>query len=229
MHSGGRRHIVSGVVAVGFMLTATTILSKLGYLTHVWFWPDLALIGTLLLGVPFWVLPGLRKHVRLAGFVIGYGVALVFIVTAATASYPGAEHVVVENLFLVMLMAIGAMPLRPLRTLALGSSMFVTYVVAMALYPETLFVPDVSPLDLAALFAVILIFVGLTAIVYHQRASAFQARQQVLRTQAQVTLAKSAAQGRLAAALSHELNSPIGVIKSNVSTLAVALEEVTGF
>ena len=223
---GLRAVVFIAVVGIGFMLTVTTILSKLGYLSDVWVWPDLALMGIGLVAVPFWVLPGLRKHARLAVCFMGYGVVLVFIVTAATASYPGAEHMVVENIFLVMLVAIGAIPLRPLHTLALGSSMFVTYVGAMALYPETLFTPDVSPLNLASLFLVTLIFVGLTAVVYHQRASAFQARQQVLRAQAQVTLAKSAAaQGRLAAALSHELNSPIGVIKSNLSTLAVALEK----
>ena len=74
------------VVAVGFMLTVTTTLSKFGYLSDVWVWPDLALIGTLLLGVPFWVAPRLRKHARLAGCVIGYGVALIFIVTAVTMS-----------------------------------------------------------------------------------------------------------------------------------------------
>ncbi len=223
---GLRAIVFITVVGVGFMLTVTTILSKLGYLSHIWVWPDLALMGTGLVGVPFWVLPRLRKHARLAGCVIGYGVALIFIVTAVTASYPGVEHAVPPNINLVMLVSIGAMPLRPLHTLALGSSMFVTYVGAMAIYPEKLFVPDVSPLNLASLVVVTLIFVGLTAVVYHQRASAFQARQQVLRAQAQVTLAKSAAaQGRLAAALSHELNSPIGVIKSNLSTLAVALEK----
>ena len=155
------------VVGVGFMLTVTTFLSKLGYLSHVWVWPDLALMGTGLLGVPFWVVPRLRKHARLAVSVIGYGVVLIFIVTAVTASYPGVEHAVPPNINLVMLVAIGAIPLRPLHTLALGSSIFVTYVGAMALYPEKLFVPDVSPLNLTALAAVILIFVGLTAIVYH--------------------------------------------------------------
>ena len=43
---------------------------------------------------------------------------------------------------------------------------------------------------LFVIFVVTLIFVGLTAVVYHQRAYAFQASQQVLRAQAQVTLAK---------------------------------------
>jgi signal transduction histidine kinase len=66
----------------------------------------------------------------------------------------------------------------------------------------------------------------LTALIYRQRVLAFQARQQVMRAQAQLALAESAAaQGRLAAALSHDLNSPIGVIASNLSTLGSALKK----
>ena len=105
---------------------------------------------------------------------------------------------VVGNIFLVMLMAIGALPVRPFHTLAFGSSMFVTYVGAMALYPEKLY----RSRCLAVKFGLPLcrdsLFVALTAIVYHQRASAFQARQQVLRAQAQVTLGQERGGARTA-------------------------------
>jgi signal transduction histidine kinase len=71
---------------------------------------------------------------------------------------------------------------------------------------------------------------GVTAIVYRQRASnhemhqrALRASEDLRRTQAKLLITENAAvMGRLAAALSHELNSPIGVLTSAVETLATA-------
>lgn len=206
-----------------FMLFVTSILKTVGLLTRVWLWPDLAIMGAAFLAIPFLWVPELQKHARLVGCVIGYCVELVFVVTAVTTTFPGIESVVPHNFTVVMLVGLGALPLRPLQTLGLGSSMLMTYLGAMILYPDKIYLPDVSPLYLSSLFVVTIIFVALTAIVYHQRAYAFQARQQVVRAQARLAVAEStAAQGRLAAALSHELNSPIGIIGSNLQTLASA-------
>jgi signal transduction histidine kinase len=72
-----------------------------------------------------------------------------------------------------------------------------------------------------------LLATGLTAVVYWQRRSNYQAHQNTLRAaedlrkaEARNLLTQNAASvGRLAAALSHELNSPIGALVSGVDTL----------
>jgi signal transduction histidine kinase len=210
------------------MLGITSLLKKLGYVSVVWTVPNLAIVGIGLAAAPFCIFPGLREHARLVGCVVGYCVTLTFLLTATVApnELPGAVPVVPQNILLVMLVGIAALPLRPLQALALGSSTWVSYVTATALCPETLFIPDVTPLLLTSLIVSIFICTALTAVVYHQRDSAFQARQQVWRAQARLTLSESAAaQGRLAAALSHELNSPIGVLGSIVDTLSLVLEK----
>jgi signal transduction histidine kinase len=216
-----------GAGAAIFMLSVTTLMSRLGYLTHVSVATDLAIVGLSLLVSPFWLSPGLHRFARAAGCLLGFGVVFTFVVTAvAGPNTPGGAQVVPYNIVLVMMFIVAALPLRPLQTMALGVALVGSYLGGMILFPEALFVPDVTPLFLASTVLVILVCIGLTAVIYRQRASAFQARQQVMRAQAQLALAKSAAaQGRLAAALSHELNSPIGVIASNLSTLGSALKK----
>ena len=208
-----------------FMLTATTLLNHLGYLTHVLLATDLSIVGLCLLVFPFWLVPRLNRFARVAGCVLGFSVALTFIVTAvATPNTPGVAQAVPYNIVLVMMFIVAALPLRPLQTLGLGMALVGSYLVGMMLFPEALFVPDVTPLFLASTVLVLLICIGLTAVIYRQRALTFRARQQAMRAHAQLALAESAAaQGRLAAALSHDLNSPIGVIASNLSTLGSAL------
>ncbi len=209
-----------------FMLGLTSLLKALGYVSVVWTIPNFAIMGTGLAAAPFSRIPRLRRHARLVGCLVGYFVGLTFVVASILFpdELPGAVQAVPQNAVLVMLVGVAAMPLRPMQALALGSSIWGTYVGAIAVSPERLFIPDVTPLLLASLIVSIFICTGLTGVVYHQRASAFQARQLVLRAQARLTLSETAAaQGRLAAALSHELNSPIGVLGSSVDTLSLVL------
>jgi len=205
------------------MLVFTSILKALGYLSEVWIETDLAIIAVGLAATPFWRKPSLQKHARAAGCLVGLFIGWIFIVTAGVSSQPGMDQAVPYNLLLVMLVAMAALPLRPLQTMSLAGSLLLSYVVALAVYPEKLFVANVTPLYLASLSVAALISVGLTAVVYRQRASAFLARQQLLRAQASLALAESsAAQGRLAAAMSHDLNSPLATLRSNLETLARA-------
>jgi signal transduction histidine kinase len=69
----------------------------------------------------------------------------------------------------------------------------------------------------------------LTAVIYAQRSAAYRSRQQALRSFEELRIAQgrlllsetAASQGRLAAALSHELNSPIGALSSAVETMVL--------
>jgi signal transduction histidine kinase len=215
--------------APSFMLAVTLVLNRLGFQSGLWVWQDFAIMATGLAAAPFGSHGSrLRRHARLVGVAVGYCVALVFIVTlvAAPHAFYGAENAVPMNITLVMLVGIAALPLQPMQTLGLGLALWTTYLGAVVLFPEQAFIADETPLFLGSLVVVTLICTGLTAVVYHQRAEAFQARQQVLKAQARLTLSESAAaQGRLAAALSHELNSPIGIINSNLDTISLVLEK----
>ena len=79
---------------------------------------------------------------------------------------------------------------------------------------------------------VILISSGLTAMIYQRRLVAFRARRQAVEALEQLQEAQSrllisetaASQGRLAAALPHELNTPLGAFNSALDTLATVYE-----
>ncbi len=79
-----------------------------------------------------------------------------------------------------------------------------------------------------------LICTGLTAVVYHQRVSSYRARRdaqesfdELRRAQSRLLISENAAsQGRFAAAVSHELNSPIGSLSSALDTLFLAYEKL---
>ena len=148
-----------------FMLSVTALLSRLGFLTRVWLWPDLTIIGLCLLAFPVWLVPRLHRYARLAGCVLGYGVVSVFMVTAiADPSMPGAAEAVPYNIVLLIMLLVAAFPFTPLQTLAVGIAMVTTYLVCIGLYPDALFVPDVTPLFLASMALVILICIGLSAV-----------------------------------------------------------------
>jgi signal transduction histidine kinase len=77
------------------------------------------------------------------------------------------------------------------------------------------------------MFVLTMLSTVLTAVVYHQRLSrheahlrTLQAAEDLRQAQARVLLSENAASlGRLAATISHELNSPIGALLSGVDTL----------
>ena len=81
---------------------------------------------------------------------------------------------------------------------------------------------------------VILISTGLTAVIYRRRLEAFRARQQAVdaleqlqKTQSRLLISETAAsQGRLATALAHELNTPLGAFNSTLDTLATVYEQL---
>jgi signal transduction histidine kinase len=211
-----------------FMLSATSLLFLFGLQSRIGLVPDLAIMTSGLLGLPFFALPSLNRYARVAGCVVGYCVALVFIVAAALGpeALPGGAYMGPHNMTLVMLVGIAALPLRPMHMLALGVSMLASYGATIILFPAQVFVPEVTPVFFASLVFIVLICTGLTTVVYHQRAESFQARERLLQAQAKTALAESAAaQSRLAAALSHELNSPIGVVRSSLDTLSLLVEK----
>lgn len=122
-----------------------------------------------------------------------------------------AEVYAATALTVILMTAVAAVPLRPIQTLLLA------LITAAA---------HISPLYVLMLTSV---STALTAVLYDQRYSTYRAHQEALRVseilasaQSRVLLSENAASiGKLAAALMHELNTPIGTLKSSVDTLVV--------
>ncbi|MBK9168250.1 MAG: HAMP domain-containing histidine kinase [Bryobacterales bacterium] len=160
-------------------------------------------------------------------------VAVVLVIASLmlVTQLPGTGHYIPGRITAVMMVVVAAIPLLPMQTFALGASIGLFYFVALAVSRGRDWVPatELDLYDHAFMLVVTLISTALTAVVYHQRAAryqsylaALQASMELRAAQSQVLLSESAASlGRLAAALSHELNTPLGVLRSAVDTLLI--------
>jgi two-component system NtrC family sensor kinase len=131
----------------------------------------------------------------------------------------------------MMLVAITVAPLRPLHTFLLGLAIWISYL--GALNPCRVWdIHDLNALDsphLAFVFMLTLLSTGLAAGLYGQRTSSYNAQQESVRiaqdlaaAQVRALLSENAISVcKLAAALTHELNTPLGAQKSSVYTMVV--------
>jgi signal transduction histidine kinase len=180
-------------------------------------------LGVFAVAFSFW--RGGRSHARLAGMVVGYGVAVVQFVTAASVvDRPEVGVFLFSGIVTgVMLIGITALPLKPLQTLGLGTAIVLTY----GLSRQWVVPAGSDAVDLVMVAQVVFLCTALTMVVYRQRALGYRARQsarealQELRSaQARLLVSENAhSQTRFAAALSHELNTPLGALKSALDTL----------
>lgn len=136
----------------------------------------------------------------------------------------GAEDLILGQTTLVMLLAVAALPVRPAQTLALGLGLGAAYAGLVEWLAPSL---GIQTAYLLFIVTLTLVSTGLTAVIYSQRVAGYQSYVQTVhaleglrQAQSRMLLAENAASlGRLAAALSHELNSPIGALMSGVDTL----------
>jgi two-component system, NtrC family, sensor kinase len=118
---------------------------------------------------------------------------------------------------LVMLVAVTIVPLRPMHTFWIGMGIGAIYITS-TIYAKRALGEGTGPAENYVLFIIMLTLLctAITAVVYHQRRANFDLRQ----AQARALLAENASSlARLAAALSHELNNPMGAMLSGVDTL----------
>jgi signal transduction histidine kinase len=198
------------------------------------FWQSAVIIALGVAALPLSFVPSIRPRARFLGCSVGYLVALTFIVSSvwASSSLPDAVHHVPGNITLVLLVGLAALPLKPLQTLTLGLFIVASYQAVLLVAPSFNIYPDSDPTHIISTSVVVLICTALTAVIYSQRSSAFLARQQALRSfedlrtaQARLLLSENAAsQARLAAALSHELNTPIGALGSALETMLLVFK-----
>lgn len=142
---------------------------------------------------------------------------------------PAAEHFIPGQITLIMMVAVVAAPLLPWQTLLMGFGMGLIYWGVAGAHSHTL-VPGataVDPTEFLLIILITLLAVVMSGVLYAQRSAAFlsyaatvRAAEELRLAQQQVGLAENASSlTRLAAALSHELNTPIGALTSGIDTL----------
>jgi signal transduction histidine kinase len=141
---------------------------------------------------------------------------------------PAAVDYIPGQITLVTLVAVAAVPFRPTDTLVFGFLAESIYVLlAMAAHDLMGIGGGVDPVYVLFIFMLSLLATGLTAVLYEQRRATYEWHRNSLRAGEDLRAAErrnllsqnAASVGRLAAALSHELNSPIGALVSGVDTL----------
>ena len=143
--------------------------------------------------------------------------------------FPRALDYVPAQIVSVLLVGLAAVPLRPLQAFALAFAIHALYALSLvsAQAWELLASAEWDAASHVFLFMITLLSTGLTGVIYHERSSRFRSHQDAVRfwrelryAQSRALLADNAASlGKLATALCHELNSPLGALSSAVDTL----------
>lgn len=177
-----------------------------------------------------------RRHARMLGlgviFLVGLAEAVGILGSETTSATPG--HHMASYVTFLLLVGMAALPIKPLQTFFLGVALLGSYVGAsMALHVPAALEEEGMPL-LVIIGLTTFMCTALTAVMYRQRAATFEARreaelsfEELKEAQARLLVSENAAsQGRFAAALSHELNTPIGSLGSAADTFARAYERI---
>lgn len=143
--------------------------------------------------------------------------------------FPGSDHYTSGKLAVMMLVTAAAGVLRPVQMLSLGFWIEAVYVACTMVGKYQRIPAAVLPDAFQFVFVLTmsLLCTALTALLYLQRVSNYRAHQQALRATQELCMAQSralvsenaAAMAKLAATLSHELNSPIGALTSAAESL----------
>jgi len=207
-------------------------------ITSVWQTVSLAAVGvaTLLASRNSWSM----RHARLlAGFSVWAATALLIWVRLWTA--PGtfsADEYILAGTALVMLTAAATVPFRPLEVLGVGLSIDATYIVAAGFAAHRGVGPAVEAGAAHHVFLLMLVLLatGICSTNYDHRKAEFTAQQEAVRVAEALTGAHLRAQlaetaisiGKLAATLSHEINTPLGTMRSSIETLLAVTDRQVG-
>lgn len=191
-----------------------------------------ALIGLVTMGASF--APSIGPWARLVGLVVLALLPALDLFGSLGVSVTWDERwaFVLAIMILMMLVAMGALPIRPLQMAAFGGAFILLYGGTVLTLGAS--VTDGSAATIALVFLVVSVLTctGLTTVVYYQRMAAYRARrsaqqafEELRDAQVRVNVSENAAsQSRFAAALSHELNTPLGALASAFDTVIQAHE-----
>lgn len=140
------------------------------------------------------------------------------------------------TILVVLLVGLAILPAKPWHVLALGasSSFFYRYWAGVAVEWGWLSAEQIPEEEFVTLPLIVLLCTVLMAVNYDRLYRTYRSHQESLRaadelrrSEARALIAESAASmGRLAAAVSHELNSPLGAVKSAAGSLAVMIPRI---
>jgi signal transduction histidine kinase len=204
--------------------------------------PVAAAAGLMAIGAATWIAANrewsysrCRELAWISAFLVAATVVVASIHTAS--AYAGADHLIPGRLGLVMIVGVALAPFRPIQMFGLGAALGAAFWCASWVARRGNALPGIGFYDHSALFTLTLLCTVLTAVLYRERWQSFQVSMRVLQAsqdlreaQSQGLQSENAVQmGRLAAAVSHELNTPLGALKSGVQTLLVlAARQATG-
>lgn len=173
-----------------------------------------------------------RRHSRTAGWWLALLTAALLIVASLTraAEEPAFLFLVNAQVAVVLLIALASIPFKPYQVLLLGASIGVFHFAVCRLMVWRGVLPrhEAANVNLVFIAMLVLLATVVSINVYRQIQETHQRHQEQIRSvnemrdaQCRVLLSDNAASmGRLAAALSHELNNPLAVLKSNLQMLA---------
>ena len=222
-----------------FMVLARFLLSAESATLPLRFRQGATIVGLGVLNIFASRVRPLAHWARLLALVSGFATAAVLtwssMVIMSQSTNP--NDFIPGQITLVMLIAVTIIPLKPMQTLALGLAIGVDYYTS-ARIAETSLLAGLGPDDNYLLFITMLTLLctAITAVLYNQRWANYQILQQTVEAsdalrevQTRVVLTESAnSLSRLAAAVSHEMNNPLGALVSGVDTLLLlASKQVT--
>jgi signal transduction histidine kinase len=166
------------------------------------------------------------REIGLAAVVIS-GSLLMAISIVRMELDPQADRYISGQIGLALMIGLVTLPLRPLQALGASGLFVAAYVVITRLAGVVL-----NGAVLTALIAMAPLTTAMAAVVYirtwemHKaHADQLSASRELSRSEIRRFVAQNAAtMSRMAAALSHELNTPVGALKSSIDTLAALAE-----
>jgi signal transduction histidine kinase len=232
---------VTGLRVIALVGVGANLLSYLLWLVWLPELPSWMLssdaVGVLIVAVgfalTFW--RGFRPHARWVCLLILFAAFSEQILAAVGKTDLPVEMTAFVPILVTMtlLLAVTALPVKPLHMLALGGGL--TAVFFWAAYGPRRYVnlSFEEAFPVSVLIIVVLMATALTAVVYHERVAAFRAKRtaekalEALReAQGKILTSETAvSQNRFAAALCHELNTPLGALGSAFATLLAAFDK----
>jgi signal transduction histidine kinase len=172
-----------------------------------------------------------RWNARLVALASGWlsGAWLIGISLWLTGEGLPYDYLIPGNVVLVLLVAVAAAPFQPVSILGLGLALEAFYVFCLTVPLPWEIAPSAghSASQHANILMIIALCTVLGGLLYQRRVSDYRNHRESIQTmdylrraQSRAMLTENAASlGRLAAALSHEFNSPLGSLKSASATL----------
>ena len=172
-----------------------------------------------------------RPHGRLVAGLSAwaFAAALLGISLWKPAAYLGTDDYIITGIALILLTAAATLPLLPWQALALGAAIEGVYILSCELATRWEIPSSYADSDAHHIFLIMvaLLATGIAATNYAHHLGEFRANQEAIRVAEALTGAQLRAQlaenaisiGKMAAALSHEMNSPLGALRSSMETL----------